>query len=81
MEEHPEVHSYVKNDHLGFEILYVFKGVIRKYWPDYLIRLRGGKSLVLEIKGQDSQENQTKREFLDEWIRAVNQHGGFGEWV
>jgi HEPN domain len=31
-------------------------------------------------KGQDSQENQTKREFLDEWVRAVNEQGGFGRW-
>ena len=37
--------------------------------------------LVLEVKGQDNQENQTKREFLDEWVRAVNQQGGFGTWA
>ncbi len=24
--------------------------------------------------------NKTKRGFLDEWIKAVNQHGGFGIW-
>ncbi len=23
---------------------------------------------------------QTKRKFLDEWVRAVNEHGGFGRW-
>jgi serine kinase of HPr protein (carbohydrate metabolism regulator) len=28
--------------------------------------------LVLEVKGQDNQEQQTKREFLSEWVRAVN---------
>ena len=37
--------------------------------------------LVLEIKGQDNQEQRTKREFLDEWVRAVNGHGGFGTWA
>ena len=36
--------------------------------------------LVLEVKGQDNQEQQTKRAFLDEWIRAVNNEGGFGSW-
>ena len=36
--------------------------------------------LVLEAKGQDTQCDQTKREFLDEWVKAVNQHGGFGKW-
>jgi len=37
--------------------------------------------LVLEVKGQDNQEQQTKREFLAEWVRAVNGHGGFGKWA
>jgi len=37
--------------------------------------------LVLEVKGQDTHESKTKREFLDEWTRAVNQHGGFGTWA
>jgi type III restriction enzyme len=80
LDRNPNVEAWVKNDHLGFEILYVFRGVVRKYWPDYLIRLKDRLMLVLEVKGQDSQENQTKREFLDEWVRAVNQRGGFGQW-
>ena len=75
------VAAWVKNDHLGFEIVYVFQGVVRKYRPDFLIRLTNGRILVLEVKGQDSQENQTKREFLDEWVKAVNEHGGFGVWA
>jgi type III restriction enzyme len=81
LERNSSVDTWVKNDHLGFEILYVSKGVVRKYRPDYLIRLKNKKMLVLEVKGQDSQENKTKREFLDEWVRAVNQHGGFGTWT
>jgi type III restriction enzyme len=36
--------------------------------------------LVLEVKGQDTQRDQTKREFLAEWNRAVNQHSGIGKW-
>lgn len=36
--------------------------------------------LVLETKGQDSEQNWTKRKFLDEWVRAVNEQGGFGQW-
>ena len=80
LDHNPNVAAWVKNDHLGFEILYVFKGVVRKYRPDFLIRLKDGTMLVLEVKGQDSQENQTKCEFLDEWVKAVNSHGGFGRW-
>ena len=81
LERNPLVEAWVKNDHLGFEILYLFQGVVHKYRPDFLIRLSSGQFLVLETKGQDSQQDRTKREFLDEWIRAVNHHGGFGEWA
>jgi type III restriction enzyme len=80
LDHDPRVEAWVKNDHLGFEVLYVYKGVVRKYRPDFLIRLTNGRMLVLEIKGQDDQQNQTKRKFLDEWCRAVNEQGGFGSW-
>lgn len=75
------VAAWVKNDHLGFEIAHVFRGVRRKYRPDYLIRLQNGLMLVLEVKGKDSVENQVKRAALDEWVKAVNAHGGFGRWA
>lgn len=74
------VDSFVKNDHLGFVILYNYNGIIRKYYPDFIIRLKNGHYLILETKGQDNQQNQVKREFLDEWVNAVNEHGGFGKW-
>jgi type III restriction enzyme len=77
----PNVAAWVKNDHLGFEIAYSYRGVVRRYRPDYLVRLVSGTMLVLEVKGQDTQEQQTKREFLGEWVRAVNNHGGFGAWA
>ena len=70
----------MKNDHLGFEILYVFNGVVKKFRPDFIIRLANGKMLVLEIKGQDTQQDKSKRSFLDEWCKAVNSQGGFGVW-
>jgi len=75
-----EVEAWVKNDHLGFEILYIWQGVVKKYRPDFLIRLVNGVNLVVEVKGQDTQENRSKRQFLDEWVKAVNEHGGFGLW-
>jgi len=45
-----------------------------------MIRLTNGEYLIIETKGVDSQQNQTKREFLNEWVNAVNTHGGFGKW-
>ena len=81
LDRSPLVAAWVKNDHLGFEITYSFKGIIHKFRPDYLVRLTNRKMLVLEVKGQDNQEQQTKREFLAEWVRAVDGHGGFGKWA
>jgi type III restriction enzyme len=74
------VAAWVKNDHLGFEVLYVYRGVVRKYRPDFLVRLANGDMLVLETKGQDTEQDKVKRRYLDEWAQAVNSHGGFGRW-
>jgi type III restriction enzyme len=81
LDRNQNVRAWAKNDHIGFEITYSFKGIIHKFRPDYLVRLTNGKTLILEVKGQDDQQQQTKREFLSEWVRAVNGHGGFGEWT
>ena len=80
LEKNPHVISWAKNDHLGFEILYVFDGVVRKYTPDFLLKLDNGKTLVLETKGQETRRDVEKRKSLSEWIAAVNQSGEFGEW-
>jgi len=74
------VAAWVKNDHLGFEVLYVYRGVVRKYRPDFLVRLINGEMLILETKGQETEEDGVKRHYLDEWVQAVNSHGGFGRW-
>ncbi len=72
--------AYVKNDHLNFWVLYLHNGAVRKYFPDYLIRLVNGKILVLEIKGQPNDESKAKHAALAQWVEAVNQKGGFGIW-
>ena len=58
--------SWVKNDHIGFGIKYVYNGVIHDYWPDFLIRLKNNVTLVLEIKGIDNEQNKEKRRYLKE---------------
>ena len=77
----PQVVAWVKNDHLGFEVLYVEKGVVRKYRPDFLIRFRSGRMLVLEVKGRERKSDRTKRKYMEQWVKAVNEHGGFGHWA
>lgn len=74
------VKSFVKNDHLNLVIYYNFQGVVRRFFPDFIIKLITGENLIIETKGQDNEQNRTKRAYLDEWCRAINQHGGFGKW-
>ena len=80
IEKNPHVTAWAKNDHLGFEVLYVFDGVVRKYLPDFLIRLDNGKTLILETKGQETRRDKEKRKALSEWVAAVNSLGEYGEW-
>ena len=80
IEKNPHVTAWAKNDHLGFEILYVFDGVVRKYLPDFLIQLDNGKTLILETKGQETRRDKEKRKALSEWVSAVNSMGEYGEW-
>jgi type III restriction enzyme len=51
----------------GLKVLYVFKGVVHKYRPDFIIRLKTG-FLVLETKGQDTDQDKTKRGF---WMSGL----------
>jgi hypothetical protein len=55
--------AWAKNEHLGFEITYSYKGVIRKVRPDYLVRLANGKMLVLEVKGWTRKINGRSESF------------------
>jgi len=80
-EKEPEVIAWAKNDHLDFKVRYMCRGSSRNFIPDYLIRLRNGKTLVLEVKGQDSEQNRAKRAAMNEWVSAINAEGGFGVWA
>lgn len=81
LERSPRVRAWAKNDHLSFDLLYTFEGIVRKYVPDFLVRLENGTTLVLETKGRDSEQNRAKQAALDEWVRAINGLGEFGRWA
>jgi type III restriction enzyme len=81
LESSPLVAAYAKNDHLGYQIYYLWNGSRRRFLPDFLIRMANGKTLVLEIKGVDDEQNRAKRSALAAWIEGVNQRGGFGVWA
>jgi len=80
LETSPLVEAYAKNDHLGFQIYYMWGGAKRRYIPDFLIRLSNGKTLILEVKGEDSEQNRAKVAAMRAWVAGVNTKGGFGVW-
>jgi type III restriction enzyme len=73
--------SWVKNDHLGFEIYYLWQGQTKTYFPDFIIKFEDGRNLVLEVKGQTTDQDKVKWQAIREWVDAVNTDGGFGKWA
>jgi type III restriction enzyme len=86
LENHPSVLSYAKNQALGFEIPYLDGGVLRRYLPDFLVRLDlgGGEpvNLVLEVKGMRDETDRAKAQTTrDLWVPGVNALAHFGRWA
>lgn len=80
LDKHTNVKAWTKNDHLHFEIPYMFQGIVHKYRPDFIVKLMNGTNLIIEVKGVETQQDQVKWEYLKEWIQAVNEYSGFGKW-
>jgi type III restriction enzyme len=75
----PHVVSFVKNQGLGFAIPYLHGGGDHEYFPDFLVRLTNGVTLILETKGHDELEG-VKAQAAERWVSAVNADGSHGEW-
>ena len=80
LEHNEHVKSYAKNDHLGFYVNYFYKGVTKRYMPDFLVKLNNDVTLILETKGIESEQDRIKRRALHDWVKAVNGIKIFGEW-
>ena len=74
------VKSFVKNDHIGFAIEYVHQGIVRRYYPDFIVRLKNDEYLILEVKGKEVPKDKTKQLHLKHWVEAVNNAKEFGRW-
>jgi len=72
--------AFVKNDHLEFVIPYEFLGVAHAYFPDFIVRLTDGTHIVLEVKGQQSAQDNAKHQAAARWVSAVNRWGQLGRW-
>lgn len=81
LEAAEEVQFYARNDHLDFAIPYEFYGVSHLFLPDFLVRLRSGTTLVLEVKGFVSEQDEAKFQAAKRWISAVNNWARMGRWA
>ena len=75
------VEGYARNDHLGLVIPYEYLGVDHGYEPDFLVRLKSGLTVVLEIKGYEDNQDRAKHEAARRWLSAVNNWDGLGRWT
>lgn len=76
-----EVERYVRNDHLGLLIQYEFQGVDHTYEPDFIVRLKNGLNVLLEVKGFEDAQTAAKHQAAKRWVSAVNNAKEHGEWV
>ena len=72
--------SWVKNDHIGFKVWYVFKGEVHSYYPDFIIKINDQKNLIIETKGIKDDQDEYKWNALKEWCLAVNSSQKYGNW-
>ena len=54
--------------------------LFHKYRPDYVIRFTDGTHLILEVKGQPTQQDRSKELALEDWVTAINNDKRFGKW-
>ncbi|MBN8948941.1 MAG: DEAD/DEAH box helicase family protein [Rhizobiales bacterium] len=80
LDSHPGVKSWVKNDRLGFFIPYRNRGLPAKYVPDFVVVTDTGRNVVVEIKGQKTDNADVKQKAAERWADAVNRLGDYGAW-
>jgi type III restriction enzyme len=71
---------------IGMTIPYRYNDAPLRYEPDFVLRLRGGKMLVLEIKGMaglihDPNQISAKNAAAAKWVEAVNNAKQYGQWA
>jgi len=86
LDQSPFVESFTANSRgFGLTIIYQDGEGARDYEPDFIVRVRGGKHLVIEIKGLKGElhdENLVliKNQAARKWIAAVNNARRYGAW-
>jgi len=88
VEKHPKVMAYVKNHAMGFEVPYNFMGEVRRYRPDFIVKVDDGNgiddplNLVVEVKGYRGEDAKEKASTMETyWVPGVNNLGRHGRWA
>jgi len=78
----------VKNHNLGLEVPYRFGPAMRRYIPDFIVRVDDGHddkdplNLIVEIKGYRREDAKEKKATMDTyWAPGVNKLGNHGRWA
>jgi len=87
-EAHPKVVAYTKNHNLGLEVPYRYGSEMRKYIPDFIVRVDDGHgpgdllNLIVEIKGYRREDAKEKKSTMETyWVPGVNHLGAYGRWA
>lgn len=81
------VECFVPNEsRVGLTVPWDYAGAEHRYEPDFIVRVRGGTLVMLEIKGEGGErwkpdEVNAKNAAARKWVAAVDDHGGFGTWA
>ena len=86
LEDLDSVECFTPNSRkIGIQIPYRYEDAPARYEPDFVVRLRGGKMLVLEIKGEgglihgdNRDKTEAKKTGTRKWIDAVNNAKRYG---
>ncbi len=74
------VKFYPRHDQLGLTVPYQYTNLNHYYERDHLVRLRNGLTLLLELKGMETDQDRAKHEAARRWVLAVNNWGELGQW-
>lgn len=80
LDTHPGVRKWVKNERLGFFIPYRRNGLPARYLPDFIAVTDTDQSVIVEIKGQVTDNADAKTKAAERWTVAVTRLGQFGTW-
>jgi len=80
LDSHPGVKRWVKNDRLGFTIPYRHRGLLSRYIPDFIVVTDRDENVIVEIKGQVTDDADAKAKAAERWVEAVNRLGEHGMW-